>query len=68
MELSFNISSEILELCDGLISTINNFYVNIDRKLNNLAATEFMQYLSDHLKSISGEIDYKESIHHRKLT
>lgn len=51
-----------------LIARIDNFYLNVDNKLNNIASSQFTKYLHDHISSVSGAMDYHDTVHYKKLT
>ena len=51
-----------------IISKITQYYLSVDNKLNNIASAQFTKYLHDHLSSVSGVMDYKETVHYKKLT
>ena len=52
--------------CDGLKTAVNKFVVSVDKELKYLGANDFLKYLHDHVKSITGEMSYETTAHHNK--
>lgn len=64
--LTISFDQTDLDTCKNLDKVLINYAQFVDSKLNHLSSTQFMQYLHDHIQSVSGSIDYKNSLHYKK--
>jgi hypothetical protein len=66
VELTINFTQNDLHECSHLDTVLIKYDQHIDQQLDLLSSTEFLQYLHDHLQSVSGTIEYSASSHFKK--
>ena len=61
IDLTFTYLQSDIDSCNALAISYYNFVLDVDESLNYLAANQFLRKLLDQLKTLTGNLNFKET-------